>query len=45
MKLLHFFSLQSVKPELSTQLFGLFYQPHTLMLCLVVTGLFPEKEE
>lgn len=37
--------LESVKSELSTQLFGLFYHPHTLMLCLIVTGLYPEKEE
>lgn len=39
------FHFESVKTELSTQLFGLFYHPHTLMLCLIVTGLYPEKEE
>lgn len=27
-----FHSVESVKPKLSTQLFGLFYHPHTLML-------------
>lgn len=37
--------LESIKPEISTPLFDLFYHPHTLMLCLFVTGLYPEKEE
>lgn len=31
--------------NLSTQLSVLFYHPHTLMLCLIVTGLYPEKGE
>lgn len=46
MSLLHCsFFKKSVTPELSFQLFGLFYHPHTLVLCLIVTGLYPEKEE